>query len=1031
MKANGWLAGLVFLAMTGGAQAEGLALKQDGPLFEVAPCKALDQTEELTLEAWVQAERMKGGGGRILDKSTSGTSEGYMLDTHPGNSLRFLTMGGTLTFKANLPAKKWSHVVGVFSVAQKKMQLFLDGKEVASRKGDLKPMTVTKNPLRLGSDPRGDNRFHGRLARAAVYGRALTVEEVTQRCTAGAANAAALPGVLGDWKFTAEPTGEIKPVAGTLALRQARGDSSAVASGPSAEISGAAAAPEAPLCLWYRQPAKQWDEALPVGNGIMGAMVYGGAPTEHIQFNEHTVWTGQPHSYAHTNAVATLPKIRALLQEMRAAHRAASKLDPKWEAKAAQEKVKEARAKQKEADDLAMREFMSEPLKQKAYQPCGDLFLDFAGHDKVSDYRRWLDLDTGVVATEYKAGGVAFRREVLASHPDRAVVVRVTADQPGKLDCVIRLGSAHKDVKYSVEGSDTLVMNGLVEEGGIRFEGRAVVAAEGGRVAAEPEGVRVAGASALVIRLVAATNFKNFRDLGGDPTAGAQDLLKISAGKPWAQLRQAHVADHQTLFKRVALDLGRTAAAQLPTDERIKAFATGDDPALATLLFQYGRYLLIGSSREGGQPANLQGIWNDKLRPPWDSKYTCNSNTEMNYWPAEPAALGECHAPLFVALGELAQSGAEVAKEHYGAGGWVVHHNFDLWRGAAPINAANHGIWVTGSGWMATHLWEHFQFTQDRDFLAKTAYPLMKGAAQFYADFLFEDPLTGWLVSGPSNSPEQGGLVTGPTMDHAIIRCLFQQTAEAAQLLGTDADLAAKLTKLAKRIAPNQVGQFGQLQEWVEDRADLDNPKNQHRHCSHLWGLYPGDDITWQDKKFFEAARQSLLYRGDAATGWSMGWKVNFWARFLDGDHALVILKNLITPIWLKKGHGGLYANMFDAHPPFQIDGNFGAAAGIAEMLLQSHIRIPETRDLKPENEPAGLQVSGLKSQVFLLHLLPALPSTWPTGSVTGLRARGGFVVDIAWKDCKVTSYRIASATPRTVQVKVNGELKKVQADKL
>jgi alpha-L-fucosidase 2 len=1007
MKAGIIGIGLGLLFAAGLARAEGLTVNADAPLFEAAPCQALDLTDEVTLEAWVQADKMDSAGGRIMDKSTSGTSEGYMLDTHPGNSLRLLTIGGTCTFKANLPANKWSHIVGVFSTSRKTMQLFLDGKEVARRNGVTKPMIVTKNPLRIGSDPRGENRFRGRILRAAVYNRALTAEEVAQRCTAGAAQAAALPGVLGDWKFDATPAREIKPVAGTLALQLASRDWSALA-GRSAEFSGTAHAPDAPLCLWYRQPAKIWEEALPVGNGIMGAMVYGGAPLEHIQFNEHTVWTGQPHSYAHSNAVQALPQMRALLQEMRVFEREAFQLDPKGESKPAKEKLKAARAKQKEAEDLGGKEFMSIPLGQKAYQPCGDLWIDFAGQDKVSDYRRWLDLDAGLAVTEYQAGGTAFRREVFASHPDRVVAVRVAATGPDKLDCVVRLGSAHKDAQVVTEGDDTLVLRGQVEADGIRFESRAVLAAEGGTVTAVEDGLHVTGASALVIRLVAATNFKNFRDITGDPAANVAELLKLSAGKSWTQLLQAHTADYQGLFHRVALDLGRTAAAALPTDERITEFAAGNDPQLATLVFQYGRYLLIGCSRPGGQPANLQGVWNASLHPPWDSKYTCNINTEMNYWPAEPTGLGECQLPLFAALGELAESGHEVAREHYGARGWVVHHNFDLWRGAAPINASNHGIWVSGSGWMATHLWEHYLFTQDKEFLAKTAYPLMKGAAQFYADFLFEDPLTHTLISGPSNSPEQGGLVMGPTMDHAIIRTLFRQTAEAARILGADAAFAAELTAKAKRIAPNQVGQYNQLQEWLEDK---DNPSNTHRHCSHLWGVYPGDDITWQDQKFFAAARQSLLYRGDAATGWSMGWKVNFWARFLDGDHAMIILKNLITPIWLKKGHGGLYPNMFDAHPPFQIDGNFGACAGIAEMLVQSHIH----------TDDGG----------FLVNLLPALPSSWPAGSVKGLRARGGYVVDIAWKDGKVTTYRIASATPHSVQVKINGEVNTVTSEKL
>jgi alpha-L-fucosidase 2 len=715
---------------------------------------------------------------------------------------------------------------------------------------------------------------------------------------------------------------------------------------------------EAPnnLKLWYTKPAKKWTEALPIGNGRLGAMIYGGVENDQIQFNEETLWTGAPNDYAHKGAYQYLGQIRQLLFD----------------------------GKQKEAEDLAMKEFMSVPLTQKAYLAFGDVNIHFPNQAEFTNYRRELDLTKAIHRVSYQANGVNFTREYVSSNPDQVIAIRLTADQKKALNFSIKMNALHEQKAVKTSGN-TISLNVQVKDGALRGVATVKLVTDG-TVDAEADQLTISGAQQAVLYLAANTNYVNYKDVSGNPEQKVAATLAKVEKKKFDQILAAHEADYQKLFGRFNVQFSENERVKLPTNERIAEFSkTPDDPQLLALYIQYGRYLLISSSRTGCQPANLQGIWCDQLKPAWDSKWTVNINTEMNYWPAEIANLSECQEPLYNLIADCAETGKTVAKEHYNASGWVLHHNTDIWRGTAPINHSNHGIWVSGGAWLSRHLWEHYQFTQDKEFLKNRAYPLMKGAAEFFTQFLIKDPKTGYLISTPSNSPENGGLVAGPTMDHQIIRALFRSCIEASDILGTDKEFALKLKGMLPQIAPNKIGQYGQLQEWMEDK---DNPKDTHRHVSHLWAVYPGNEINWKDTPdLMKAARQSLIYRGDDGTGWSLSWKINFWARFLDGNHAYDMIKLLFRPVEIEntvytKG-GGSYTNLFDAHPPFQIDGNFGAPAGMIEMLIQS--------------------------QLGTIDLLPALPDALPTGKISGVCARGGFELAFEWQNGKLQKVKVLS----------------------
>ncbi len=902
------------------------------------------------------------------------------------------------------------------------------------------------------------------------------------------------------------------------------------------------------LTLWYNKPASKWVEALPIGNGRLGAMIFGGVKQDRIQFNEETLWTGYPREYNKKGAYQYLDSIRNLLfsgkQKEAEALAGREFMGLKSDEGGRQEWVKRVTSILTLKDNPSLQNYndkswatmqapvydgweavghegldgavwlrknfvlpqawagkdlkfdvnkiadhdftyvngkligtqnnadardytipasalkngentiailvlnyekkggilgykdASRPISiypvgdeaskislngqwkyfvqddappsigqyQAAYQPFGDLVLNFNEDlSKVTNYRRSLDLSNAVAATTYTLHGINFKREYIASEPGQVIAVNLSANKTGSINFEAVLTSPHKEFTVEKTGDDVLKLSVKVKDGTLNGAALLDVTTKGGNLTVENDKLIISNADEATLYLYANTNYIDYKTVEGNPETSALANLLKNADNSYQHIKAAHIKEYQKYFNTFSINFynSKLSAAKKPspavvselaTDERLAKFATSNDPSFVALYAQYGRYLLISGSRPGTRPVNLQGIWNDLLAPPWGSKYTTNINAEMNYWPAELLNLSPMHQPLFQMIKELSVTGSKTAKEYYGAPGWVLHHNTDLWRGTAPINASNHGIWPTGGAWLTYHLWEHYLFTKSKSFLKDTAYPLLKSAAEFFNHFLIKDPSTGYFISTPSNSPEQGGLVAGPAMDHQIIRALFENTIWASEILNVDIDLRKILQEKIIKIAPDKIGRYGQLQEWMQD---VDDTTNKHRHVSHLWAVYPGNEINWETTPgLMRAARQSLLYRGDEATGWSLGWKINLWARFKDGNHTYKLIQMLLSPA---KGGAGSYPNLFDAHPPFQIDGNFAGAAGIGEMLIQS--------------------------QNGYLDILPALPNALQNGDVKGIKARGGFEINMKWANGNLTIITVKSNAGGPLQLRYKNKI--------
>lgn len=739
--------------------------------------------------------------------------------------------------------------------------------------------------------------------------------------------------------------------------------------------------------LWHKKPAEEWENAFPVGNGRLGAMVYGGIKEEKIQLNEDTYWSGGPYSTVVKGGYKELPKIQKLIFE----------------------------GKPLEAHKIFGRYLMGYPVEQQKYQSLANLHLFFNEDLEAKNYKRWLDLSEGIAGVEYTINGVTYLREVLSSHVDQTIAIRLTASKPGMISFDTELrgvrNSAHSNYatdyfRMDGKGENELILTGksadyLGIEGKLRYEARAQIHSDGGTVERDGTRIKVANSNSVTILFVAATNFINYKDVSGNEKAEVQNYLENLDNKDYATIRKNTLEDYQSLFNRVELDLPSTSTSYLPTDERMVSIQTDPDPQMSSLSYQFGRYILISSSRPGTQPTNLQGIWNKDMNPSWDSKYTTNINTEMNYWPAEASNLSELTEPLFKMIEELTDQGTEVASEHYGAKGWVFHQNTDIWRVAAPMDGPTWGTFTVGGAWLTTHLWEHYQFTQDLKFLEKV-YPIIKGSVDFFMDFLVEHPNGKWLVTNPSNSPENPPegpgykyfydevtgmyyfttITAGATMDIQILKDLFKYYGQATQILGRDKEYAQEVLKSRERLVPSQVGKDGTLQEWMEDYGQLEE---KHRHFSHMYGLFPGNVLSKKKTpEFVEPIKAVLEQRGDGGTGFSRAWKMALWARLSDGDRANSIYKSYLQ----EQCYLSLFAKCYT---PLQVDGTLGVTAAISEMLVQSH--------------EDGIE------------LLPALPKEWDAGRFKGVCTRGAFELDMQWENNAIKTVEILSKAGKNCKI--------------